>query len=202
MIDEDTAGRDAASGPPVLGLPRGLELRPWTDADAGALLAAGQDADVRRWNLFGVASEDEARGRIARMRERWEAGTGVVWAIAERGGNGSGAVGLIGCNDLDPTHRSAELVYWLLPAARGRGLAVDAVRRVTRWAVEEFGLHRLRLCHSTANPASCRVAEKAGYSFEGTMRGALLHEDGWHDQHLHAFLRGDRLPALAADRGA
>ncbi|MDQ0994671.1 RimJ/RimL family protein N-acetyltransferase [Streptomyces sp. V3I7] len=68
---------------------------------------------------------------------------------------------------------------------------VEAVRRVSRWALEELGLHRLRLCHSTANPASCRVAEKAGYAVEGTMRGALLHEDGWHDQHLHALVQGD-----------
>ncbi|MFD5189525.1 GNAT family N-acetyltransferase [Streptomyces sp. NPDC058357] len=57
--------------------------------------------------------------------------------------------------------------------------------------VEELGLHRLRLCHSMANPASCRVVLKAGYAVEGVMRGALLHADGWHDQHLHARLRGD-----------
>jgi RimJ/RimL family protein N-acetyltransferase len=35
------------------------------------------------------------------------------------------------------------------------------------------------------------VAEKAGFSFEGTQRSALLHEDGWHDEHLHSLVRGD-----------
>lgn len=25
-----------------------------------------------------------------------------------------------------------------------------------------------------------------GFTLEGTMRSALLHEDGWHDEHLHA----------------
>ncbi|MFB9369621.1 GNAT family N-acetyltransferase [Kitasatospora albolonga] len=191
MINHDAPRGDALSGPPVLVLDDRTVLRPWEPSDAGALLTAGQEPEIQRWNLFTVGSAEQARGRIARMRERWEAGTGAVWAIADH----SGPVGLIGCNELDLTNRSAELVYWLLPAARGRGLAVASVRRVTRWAVEEFGLHRLRLCHSTANPASCRVAQKAGYAFEGTMRGALLHEDGWHDQHLHAFLRGDPLTA-------
>ena len=33
-----------------------------------------------------------------------------------------------------------------------------------------------------------RVAEGAGYALEGTRRSQLLHEDGWHDTHLHAFL--------------
>ncbi|MFK4104216.1 GNAT family N-acetyltransferase [Streptomyces sp. NPDC019531] len=52
-------------------------------------------------------------------------------------------------------------------------------------------MHRLRLCHSTANLASCLVAAKAGYAFEGTMRSALLHEDGRHDEHLHSLVQGD-----------
>jgi ribosomal-protein-alanine N-acetyltransferase len=61
---------------------------------------------------------------------------------------------------------------------------------VTRWA-HEAGLRRLELAHSTQDPASCRVAGKAGYVVEGTRRRALLHEDGWHDMHLHAHLGDD-----------
>ncbi|MFH8800261.1 GNAT family N-acetyltransferase [Streptomyces sp. NPDC017936] len=45
------------------------------------------------------------------------------------------------------------------------------MRRLTRWAFDELGLHRLRLCHAVANEASCRVAGKAGYAYAGTMRG-------------------------------
>jgi len=71
------------------------------------------------------------------------------------------------------------------------GVVVEATERLSRWAFEDLGLHRLRLCHSTTNPASCRVAEKAGYSFEGIRRSALPHEDGWHDEHLHSLVRGD-----------
>ncbi len=73
----------------------------------------------------------------------------------------------------------------------GAGVVVEATRRVSEWALHDLGLHRLRLCHSVANPASCRVAEKAGFSLEGTMCSALLHADGWHDEHLHALVRCD-----------
>ncbi|MFG2357073.1 GNAT family N-acetyltransferase [Streptomyces sp. NPDC048521] len=182
------AGRMAYHGQPVLGLPDGRELRPWRPDDADPLLAAGQDPAIRRWNLFTVADRAEARTRIARMHERWRAETGAVWAVARPGGP---AVGLIGLNDVDLAGGAAELVYWLLPEARGGGVAVEAARRLSRWALDELGLHRVRLCHSTANPVSCRVAEKAGFTFEGTQRGALLHADGWHDQHLHARVAGD-----------
>ncbi|MER8057833.1 MULTISPECIES: GNAT family N-acetyltransferase [unclassified Streptomyces] len=182
------AGRMADGGQPVLRLAQGVELRPWSPDDADALLTAARDPAISRWNLLTVADHADARRRIERMRERWRDETGAVWAIARTGGP---AIGLIGLNDIDLAGGAAELVYWLLPGARGAGLAVGATRRLARWSLDDLGLHRLRLCHSTANPASCRVAEKAGFAFEGTMRDALLHADGWHDQHLHARVAGD-----------
>ena len=47
-----------------------------------------------------------------------------------------------------------------------------------------------------ANPASCRVAVKAGFREEGVRRGAALHADGWHDMHVHALLADDDQAAL------
>lgn len=184
------AGRLADGGQPVLALPGGLELRPWRldEADADALLAAGRDPSISRWNLFTVAGRAEARARIERLHARRRAETGVIWAVAPPGG---AALGLAGLNDVDLAGGTAEVVYWVLPPARGNGTAVAAARRLSRWALDELGLHRLDLYHSTANPASCRVAEKAGFAPEGTLRSAQLHADGWHDLHLHARVAGD-----------
>ncbi|QHC24496.1 GNAT family N-acetyltransferase [Streptomyces sp. GS7] len=182
------AGRMARLGQPVLGLPGGMELRPWRLSDAGALFAAGQDPAIRRWNRMVVETTDDACERIARMRRRWQDELSAIWAVAQPGGE---AVGLIGWGDIDLHGGSAEILYWMLPEARGSGVVVEATRRVSHWALNDLGLHRLRLCHSTANPASCRVAVKAGFSLEGTMRSALLHADGWHDEHLHALVQGD-----------
>lgn len=183
------AGRMAEQEQPVLDLPGSLELRPWRtdDADADALLEGGQDPAIRQWNLFSVGSRDEARARIGRMHERWRAETGAVWAIARPGG---APLGLTGLHAVDLAGGSADVMYWVLPAARGGGIVVEASRRLGRWALDDLGLHRLRLCHAVANTASCRVAEKAGYAFEGTMRSSLLHADGWHDEHLHALVAG------------
>ncbi|MFI9123662.1 GNAT family N-acetyltransferase [Streptomyces bikiniensis] len=181
-------GQMATKDQPVLGLMCGLELRPWRISDADVLVAASQDPGVRHWNRLLVDTPEDARRRIERIHERWRAEVSAVWAIARPGGE---AVGLIGWGDIDLSGGSAEVVYWVLPSARGGGVAVEATKRVSDWALNDLGLHRLRLCHSVANPASCRVAEKAGYFLEGTMRSALLHEDGWHDEHLHALVQGD-----------
>jgi RimJ/RimL family protein N-acetyltransferase len=85
----------------------------------------------------------------------------------------------------------AQVSYWTLPRARGRGVAVAATRRLARFAFDDLGLVRLELMHSTVNPASCRVASKAGFAAEGVARQALQHADGWHDMHRHARLRDD-----------
>ncbi|MET8399155.1 GNAT family N-acetyltransferase [Streptomyces sp900116325] len=183
------AGRMARMRQPVLGLSGGLELRPWRRSDANVLVAAGQDPAIRRWTLLHVDSPEDARERIDRMHERWQTELSAMWAIART--EGGEAAGLIGWSGIDLKGGGAEIVYWVLPAVRGGGVAVEATKRVSRWALDDLGLHRLRLCHSVANPASCRVAVKAGYSLEGTMRSALLHADGWHHQHLHALVQGD-----------
>ncbi|MFD7839616.1 GNAT family N-acetyltransferase [Streptomyces sp. NPDC059761] len=182
-------GRMSALPQTVLGLPDGWLLRPWEPYDAPALVASGTDPDIQHWNRTGRFTEARAEERIARYRANWEAEKAAIWAVAPAAG--VPAAGLIGLADLDLPGGSGEILYWLLPAGRGSGVMAGAVARVSRWAFEELGLHRIRITHSVANPASCRIAEKTGFPLEGTMRGALLHADGWHDEHLHARLRTD-----------
>ncbi|MFG2532120.1 GNAT family N-acetyltransferase [Streptomyces sp. NPDC048516] len=177
---------------PVFGLAGNLELRPWSLDDAEVLADSCQDPDIQHWNRLGRLTLDDARDRISRWRQRWQTEHAAIWAIGEP--LGGSPVGLIGLADFDLIGGSAEFLYWLLPAGRGRGAMVDAVVRVSRWALDDLGLHRLRISHSVANAASCRVAEKAGFPLEGTMRSALLHSDGWHDEHLHARVQGDAWP--------
>jgi RimJ/RimL family protein N-acetyltransferase len=76
----------------------------------------------------------------------------------------------------------------VVDTARGTGVAPAAAEAVCAWAFD-VGFHRLELQHSTRNPASCRVAEKSGFALEGTKRSSLLHDDGWHDMHLHGRVR-------------
>ncbi|MFG3281751.1 GNAT family N-acetyltransferase [Streptomyces sp. NPDC048111] len=186
------AGRMARRQQPSFVLPGGRELRPWRESDADILLAAGRDPAIVHWNRVERLTRETAREKIARWGQRWTEEAAAIWAIARR--EDDRAVGLMGLADFDLAGGSAELLYWLLPSGRGDGAALDATVRVSRWALDELGLHRLRITHSVDNPASCRVAERAGFALEGTMRSALLHADGWHDEHLHARIAGDPWP--------
>lgn len=174
---------------PEFELPGGMLLRPWAAYDVPALVESCLDPDIRHWNRPALLSPAEAEERIARWHARRQDEEAAIWAVAPA--TGGPAVGLIGIGDLDLAGGSGEILYWLLPAGRGRGVMVPATKRVSRWAFEDLVLQRVRITHSVANPASCAIATKAGFPLEGTMRGALLHADGWHDEHLHARLRTD-----------
>jgi RimJ/RimL family protein N-acetyltransferase len=65
----------------------------------------------------------------------------------------------------------AEVGYWVAADARGRGIATAATRAAARWAFDTVPeLARLQLRADVENPASNRVAEKAGFTREGILR--------------------------------
>jgi [ribosomal protein S5]-alanine N-acetyltransferase len=166
-----------------------LILRPWRSGDIPAIRAAFATPDIQRWHVLRIDSDDEAQAWIDDWARRWAAELDASWAITRAGGGT--VVGQVGLRTVMLFASEAQLSYWVMPAARGAGIAALAARAVADWTFDAVGLNRLFLKHSVANAASCRVALRAGFRTEGTLRGHLLHADGFHDCHIHARLRTD-----------
>ncbi|MHA6761848.1 GNAT family N-acetyltransferase [Streptacidiphilus sp. PAMC 29251] len=171
---------------PALPAAQGLLLRPWEPADVPTFLAAYQDDEIRRWHTRRPSSETRVREWFDAYRQDWEREQGGHWAVTRDGGEVLGRIALSSVNLDDGM---AGVGYWVLPAARGAGVASRALSALSAWALDEIGFHRLQLDHSTRNHASCKVATKSGYQLEGTKRSAAVHDDGRHDMHLNARLR-------------
>ena len=155
------------------------------------MVQAFGDPAIRHYagNLYDTAAD--ATRFVATRSSSWEDGTGAAWAItsAERGT----VLGHVGLHEMDVGLRLAMVGYWLLPRARGRGVITQALAAVSANGFRSLGLHRIELAHAVENDASCRVAERAGYPYEGTLRQAMRYPvDGrWSDEHLHARLATD-----------
>jgi ribosomal-protein-alanine N-acetyltransferase len=158
-------------------------LRPWTLDDVAVVVDAYSDPEIQRWIPYSFDSA-EAELVISSWTETWRNETGACWAIARRSDNC--AFGRFAFQSIDFIDGSAEIAYWVLAQSRGEGYAPLATTAVCEWAFGELGLHRVELIHSVHNVASCRVATKAGFHLEGTLRSESLYSDGWHDTHLHA----------------
>lgn len=182
-----------ADGPqPVLSAIGGLVLRSWETTDAAIFFAAYRDPEIRHWHTRQPASEDQVRAWFDQYRQDWAREKGAHWAVTRDGGE---VLGRVAMRAIDLDDGVATCAYWVLPAARGVGVASRALMAVSAWALGETGFHRLELDHSTRNLASCRVALKSGFLLEGTKRSHAVHSDGRHDMHLHARIRGDEVVA-------
>ncbi len=78
-------------------------------------------------------------------------------------------------------YRGGYIGYWIDQRFAGRGFTTRAVVAVTEFAFSQLQLHRIEINLRPENEASRKVAEKAGYIYEG-LRPRYLHIDGdWRD---------------------
>lgn len=171
---------------------RDVLLRPWRLSDAAALRDAylstpdltAQFGDARLTTEASAAEFIEAN-----LPDRESIRN---WAMVR----GDTAIGNVGLSAIEHRHDTAWAYYWVAAAARGDGLATRALITAARWAFGE-GIFRIELGHRVNNPASCRVAEKAGFISEGIERHKLKYGDERFDVELHARLTSDPDPVIA-----
>jgi RimJ/RimL family protein N-acetyltransferase len=152
----------------------GIVLRPWRLEDVPAVTAACQDAEIARWLAFVPQpyTEEDARFYIKDCLASGEDRSPFAIADAETGE-------VVGAIDMHVNRmRTGHIGYWMAAEARGRGLTTEALRALSRWAIEKLGLGRVELVTDPDNIASQRVAEKAGFTREGILRLILVNRDG------------------------
>jgi RimJ/RimL family protein N-acetyltransferase len=131
-------------------------LRAMEPRDLSAIEAGMHDPHVMRW----IGPPDRSpQDVLLQDDERWAQGSPTL-AICEPDGTCVGKVWL----SVSETHpATGSIGYWLLPVARGRGLATGAVRLLSSWAIRELGVTRVRLTTAPDNTRSQRVAERSGF---------------------------------------
>lgn len=150
---------------PVLRTSR-LTLRPFSVEDADELLALFRDPGVRRWLLDDtLVSAEWMREEIHESDARFR-GSGLgLWSIVAEGR--PAIVGFAGFRPFfDPPEM--QLLYGLLPACWGAGLATEAARALCDHAFHVLAVTEIRAATDRPNVASIRVLERLGMSLEKT----------------------------------
>jgi RimJ/RimL family protein N-acetyltransferase len=175
----------------------GFRLVPLGEEHIDDVRALLDDPDILRFTRVPEPPPDDFAHRwVARYEQGRRDGSCEGFAAFD----GKRFVGMALAPAIDPEDGEVELGYIVPRAARGRGVATEMLRRLTRWALDEAGAQRIVLIIDVRNAASERVAERCGYVREGVMR-SVHHKQGKRiDAGLWSRLPSD--PDVPATMGA
>src|SRR6266508_643428 len=163
-------------------------VRRWAESDLGCVEAASREGRIPEGTTVPANfTTAEGLSWIERQWARADNGTGLSQAIADAGSNE--ALGAVVLMSRQPG--TAEIGYWLVESARGRGLGSRAVPLVDRGAVTEARLARVEALVEPGNTASRRVLEKTGFRREGHLRSYLVFDRRRADALMYSLLPSD-----------
>lgn len=127
---------------------------------------------LRKWQLSDAADENET----------------FVFAIAED----SKVIGSISvCRQGNIHRQTGELGYYIAEAYWGKGIATEAVKQICRHVFAQSDIIRIYAEPFAYHQASCRVLEKAGFQYEGTLRSNAVKNGKVVDMKMYAVLKSD-----------
>ena len=174
-----------------------LLLRRPQPGDGVALNAAVCESidELRPWMPWArsAPTPEESERECRRMHGRFALREDLVVFVFERRQDGSeGALlGGSGLHRIDWTVPRFEIGYWRRTGRGGQGLIGEAVLALNRVAFDRLGARRVEIRMDARNERSARVAERAGFTFEGLLRPDALGPDGQpRDTRVYARVRG------------
>ncbi|MEO0491786.1 MAG: GNAT family N-acetyltransferase [Actinomycetota bacterium] len=139
----------------------GVTLRAWGRDDAPALVAAWHDPAI-------IAGSAPPEDRSLAAAERWIAGVEVrerrLLAIDRVIDVAGECVGEVGLSDIDQRRGAALIGWWVGAGHRGHGYAAIGVEQMVLDLAPSIGVHAVLAEIGVDNPASVRVAERAGFT--------------------------------------
>jgi RimJ/RimL family protein N-acetyltransferase len=136
---------------------------------------------------------DESELVCRRAQARFRLREDLVLSMFERAADGSEGryIGGCGLHRILWDVRRFEIGYWCRSSSAGQGFVTEAVRGLNRMAFDQLGARRVELRMDGNNERSRRVAERAGFTFEGVLRGDSLTPQGdVRDTRVYARVLG------------
>ncbi|MER6035136.1 MULTISPECIES: GNAT family N-acetyltransferase [unclassified Streptomyces] len=173
-----------------------LLLRTVGPDDTEAVYRAAQDPDMQRWisQFPSPYLREHAEGFTGRMvPDGWACDSMYTFGLFLPGGELAGMLAI--------TMRAlgvGEVGFWAVREHRGRGYVTEATLAAARWAFTALCVDRLEWRAEVGNAASRAVAERAGFTVEGTLRSGVNNKGVRRDCWVGSLLPSDLgLPSTA-----
>ena len=132
---------------------------PYTEQDGANYISAMLSADENETFAFAITADDKVVGSIGIFRQ----------------GN---------------IHRqTAELGYYVAEEYWGKGIMTEAVKQICEYVFSMSDIIRIYAEPFAYNAASCRVLEKVGFQYEGTLRSNAVKNGKVIDMKMYSLLK-------------
>lgn len=169
-----------------------VQIRKWELSDAKDLAAALSNKkilDNLRDGLPYPYTEQDGRDYISAMLASDENDT-FAFAITADGK----VIGSIGAFRQANIHnKTAELGYYIAEECWGKGIMTEAVKQLCDYVFTHTDIIRIYAEPFAYNIGSCRVLEKAGFQYEGTLRSNAVKNGKVLDMKMYAWLKVEKL---------
>ncbi len=147
-----------------------------------------QDRDyLREWLPWvdATLTVDDTLSFIRSSLEQFAANNGFAAGIWKQGQY----IGGLGTQKIDWINRKVEIGYWIRESFQGQGIVTDACRLLIDHVFVEWELNRVEIHCAAGNTKSRAIAERLGFSLDGTLRHAHRLHQHYQDLLIFGILR-------------
>lgn len=167
-----------------------IQIRKWHPDDAAALASVLNNRrildNLRDGIPYPYTEKDALSFILGMLTEDEDSSFSFAVTADDR------VIGSIGVFRQQNIHRqTAELGYYLAEEYWGQGIMTEAVRQICADVFANSDILRIYAEPYAYNTASCRVLEKAGFTFEGVLRQNAVKNGRVLDMRMYALLRSE-----------
>ena len=134
---------------------------PYTEQDGKEFVSAMLSADENETFAFAIMADDKVVGSIGIFRQ------GNIHS------------------------QTAELGYYIAEEYWGKGIMTEAVKQICEYVFGDSDIIRIYAEPFAYNMASCRVLEKVGFQYEGTLRSNAVKTGKVIDMKMYSLLKAE-----------
>ncbi len=167
-----------------------LILRPRTFLDTDGVFEIDSDPEICRLSLGTlVQAPSDARKRIEHEMSYAQRGYAVPWSVVLK--EDRQFIGVCGINAINNVNGTVGVGFAYRRSAWNQGYGTEALDYCIDFIFQNSEFFRIEAQCWPENTASRRVMEKAGMTYEGTLRSSVVSQFGRHDACVYAVLRPD-----------
>lgn len=170
-----------------------IGIRPYNPGDIKPFYEAiissiGHITHYVPWNDLSYSMED-ATYWITSRPDAWKKGEEYSFAIYST--ETDKFLGSVDVENVNWTHRFANLGYWVQKNTTNKSVATEAAKLAIEFVFKELKLNRLEITMDVDNIASKRVAEKVGAQKEGILRNRYINRGNIRSAIMYSLIPED-----------